>query len=127
MDVTRTQAGVYVGAGAATATAFTALKHGVGPKALGLGLATGAAIGVTETLVQGATGSSELGWLAAATGGTAIGAGLLGMMAKDADMSIGKARGVGAIIGGATGILAPVVAGMVLAQLEPEPAAAPTA
>src|SRR6476660_2189671 len=51
MDVTRTQAAVYVGAGAATATAFTALKHGLAPKALGLGVATGIVAGGTQTLV----------------------------------------------------------------------------
>lgn len=118
MDVTTTQVAAYVGAGAATATGLTALRHGAGGKAMALGVATGVVAGGLQSLVQGATGRSELGWAASAVGGAAAGALIVGSLASPG-MSAMRARGIGAVIGGATGVLAPVLAGMVLAQLQP--------
>lgn len=117
MEVTRTQAAAYVGAGAATAAALTALRHGGGGKALALGVTTGIVAGALQATTQGATGSSELGWGAATLGGALAGAVLLGGIGGPGLSPI-QARGIGAVIGGATGVFAPVIAGMVLAQTQ---------
>lgn len=117
MDVTSTQAVAYVGAGAATGTGVTALRHGSRGTALALGVATGVAAGSAQALVQGSTGSSELGWGAAMLTGAAAGALLLGGIGGPG-ISPMKARGIGALIGVTTGVFAPIVAGMALAQLE---------
>ena len=118
MDVSTTQAAAYVGAGTATALGFTALRHGANGKALALGAATGLVAGGMQSFVQGKTGSSELGWAAAAATGAVGGALLLGGSFGRTGLTPIQARGIGAGIGLATGIFAPIVAGMVLAQLE---------
>jgi hypothetical protein len=118
MEITTNQVAAYVGAGAATGAGFSALRHGVAAKPLALGIATGAIAGGVQSLVQEKTGSSELGWAAAAGTGALAGAALLGGFARPG-MSPMQARGIGAAIGGITGILAPIVAGVVLAQLQP--------
>lgn len=117
MELTRTQGAIYVGAGIGTAVGFTALRHGGSPKALALGAATGLLTGGVQSFVQARTGSSELGWAAAAGGGAIGGALLLGGLGA-AGMSPLKARGIGAAIGVATGVFAPIVGGIVLAQIE---------
>lgn len=118
MEVTTTQAVAYVGAGTATAVGFTALRHGSNGKALALGAATGLAAGGVQSFVQAKTGSSELGWAAAAGTGAVAGALLLGSSFGRPGLTPVQARGIGAGIGLATGIFAPIVAGMVLAQLD---------
>lgn len=118
MEITKSRVAAYVGVGAATGVGFTALRHGVAATPLALGLATGAIAGGVQSLVHEKSGSSELGWGASAGSGIAAGAVLLGGFARPG-MSPMQARGIGAVIGGITGVLAPVVAGVVLAQLEP--------
>jgi hypothetical protein len=120
IDVARTA--VYVGAGGAVGGGFAALGSSGSKVTVGLGIATGVLAGGVQTFVHERTGSSELGWLAAIGSGSAAGAVLLGGMAKAGATPI-AARGVGAAIGGTIGILAPVVAGMVLAQLREAPGA----
>lgn len=118
MDVTRTQGTAYVAAGAATGAGLAALRHGSRPAAIALGVATGVAAGGVQAWTQGRSGSSELGWGAAMLGGTAAGALLLGGFGGQGVSPL-KARGIGALIGGATGVFAPVFAGIALAQLQP--------
>jgi len=118
MGVTKTQAAAYVGAGAVTATAVAALRHGTSPKVLALGAATGIAAGSVETLVQSKTDASELGWIASIGTGAAGGAALLGGLSKAQGFAPMKAYGIGAGLGAAAGVFAPIVAGTVLAQLD---------
>lgn len=116
MEISPVTIAAYTGAGAATAAGFTALRYGRGPGTLALGAATGLAAGAAQSAVQWKTGSSELGWAAAVGTGALAGGLLLGGLAGPG-MSQLKARGVGMAIGGIAGVLAPVVAGMALAQL----------
>lgn len=119
MEIDVTRSAVYVGAGAAVGGGFAALRAGGGNHGLiGLGVATGIAAGAVEAAVHEKTGSSELGWLASIGTGAATGALLLGGLAPPALSPI-RARGVGAAIGAGAGLLAPVVAGIVLAQIRP--------
>ena len=117
MEISTTQIATYVGAGGAMGAGFSALRHGAKPSAIGLGIATGVAAGGVQSFVQANTGSSELGWLAAMGSGAVAGAALLGGFASPG-MSPMKARGIGAAIGLGAGLLAPVAAGIVLAQLQ---------
>lgn len=117
MELTRTQAVAYVGAGGAMGAGFAALGHGASPKAIALGAATGIAAGGVQSYVQHASGSSELGWCASIAGGAVAGGLLLAGLAPSGTRPL-AARGVGALVGAASGILAPVAAGMVLAQLQ---------
>ncbi len=113
IDVTRSAA--YVGAGAAVGGGFAALRAGRDGGAIGRGVATGVLAGSVQSYVTERTGSSELGWLAAIGSGAATGAVLLSGLAP-ATLGPMGARGFGAAVGATTGLLAPVVAGMVLAQ-----------
>jgi hypothetical protein len=119
MEISGTRVATYVGAGAATGVAFTAVRHGGAKAPLALGLVTGAITGGVQSFVHEKTGSSELGWLAAVGTGVVSGALLLGGFARPG-MSPMQARGIGAAIGGVSGLLAPVAAGIVLAQLQPD-------
>ena len=117
LSIKPSHATAYVLAGGATAVGFTALRHGSAPKALMLGAATGMVSGIVQSAVQNFTGSSELGWAAAAGGGAVAGAVLLGGLGRAGTTPI-AARGIGAAIGAATGVFAPIIAGMALAQIE---------
>ena len=121
LSITPLQGATYVAAGAATAVGFTALRHGSTPKALLLGAATGVVAGAAQSATQAYTGSSELGWAAAAGGGALAGAVMLGGLSRQAGFGPIAARGIGAAIGAATGVFAPIVAGMVLAQIQGVP------
>ncbi|MCW2921167.1 MAG: hypothetical protein JWL76_1041 [Thermoleophilia bacterium] len=116
MEISKTRAAAYVGAGAAVGGGFAALRAGGSVTAIGLGVATGIVASGVQTAVEAKTGSSELGWGASITGGAVAGAFLLKGLAP-AGLSPIAARGVGAAIGAAAGLLAPVAAGIVLAQL----------
>jgi hypothetical protein len=113
--------GAYVVAGGATAVGFTALRHGSAPKALMLGAVTGITAGAVQSGVQGMTGSSELGWAAAVGTGAVTGAVLLGPLSRRMGSGPIASRGIGAAIGAATGVFAPIVAGIVLSQLGQQP------
>lgn len=117
LQLTPVQGAAYVFAGGATAMGLTALRHGSAPKALALGAATGIATAAAQSATQAFTGSSELGWLAATGTGALAGAILLGGLGSSGVTPI-AARGIGAAIGAATGVFAPVIAGIGLAQLE---------
>jgi hypothetical protein len=117
IDATRTVA--YVGAGAAVGGGFAALRAGGSAKLVAMGVATGVAAGAAQTLVHEGTGSSELGWLGSIGTGAVAGAVLLPGLTPGARSPL-AARGIGAAIGAGAGLLAPVVAGMVLAQLRPD-------
>jgi hypothetical protein len=119
LSITPLQGGAYVVAGGATAVGFTALLHGTAPKALALGAATGIVAGAVQSGVQGTTGSSALGWAAAVGTGAVTGAVLLGPLSRRMGSTPIAARGIGAVIGAATGVFAPIVAGIVLAQVQP--------
>jgi hypothetical protein len=119
MEISGTRVATYVGAGAATSVAFTALRHGGSKAPLALGLATGVIAGGVQSLVHEKSGSSELGWVAAVGTGVVAGAVLLGGFGRPG-LSPMQARGIGAAIGGVSGLLAPVAAGIVLAQLNPD-------
>lgn len=120
MDISRTQVGAYVGAGVTLGAGFTALRS-TAPKALALGAATGLVAGAAQSFVHDRTGSSELGWGAAALAGAGTGA-LLLRGSVGHGLSPLKAGGIGAGIGLATGVFAPIVAGVLLAQLQPDAA-----
>ena len=117
MELTRTQAIAYVGAGGALGAGFAAVRSGTSPRGLALGVVTGVAAGGVQSYVQHATGSSELGWGASLATGAVAGVALLGGLSPAGTRPM-AARGIGALIGAATGLLAPVAAGMVLAQLK---------
>ena len=116
MEISKTRTAAYVGAGAAVGGGFAALRAGGSGKAIGLGVATGVVASAVQSGVEARTGSSELGWAASITGGAIAGALLLKGLAPAGVTPI-AARGVGAAIGAAAGLLAPVAAGIVLAQL----------
>lgn len=117
MDVNSTQAIAYVGAGGLVGGGLAAVRHGVHPLPVALGLTTGLIAGGVQTAVQSSTGSSELGWGAAFGSGTVAGAVLLGGLAHEGTTPF-RARAVGAGIGAATGLFAPIAASIVLAQLQ---------
>lgn len=116
LEISKTRAAAYVGAGAAVGGGFAALRAGGSPKIIGLGVATGVAASAVQSAVEAKTGSSELAWGASITGGAVAGAFLLTGLAPIGLTPIAQ-RGVGAAIGAAAGLLAPVAAGIVLAQL----------
>lgn len=116
MEISPVTIAAYTGAGAATAAGFTALRYGRATGPIALGTATGLVAGAAQSAVQWKTGSSELGWAAAVGSGAIAGGLLLGGLAGPGVSPV-KAGGVGMAIGGIAGILAPVFAGMALAQL----------
>ena len=118
MEMSNSRAIAYVGAGAAVGGGFSALRGGMHGRVIALGAATGAASAGVQTAVEAKTGSSVLGWGAAIGGGAFAGALLLRGLAPPTFTPIAQ-RGVGAAIGAVTGLLAPIAAGMVLAQLAP--------
>lgn len=116
MEIAKTRAAAYVGAGAVVGGGFAALRAGGSGKVIGLGIATGIAASAIQVAVEARTRSSELGWGASITGGAFAGAFLLTGLAPIGLTPIAQ-RGVGAAIGAAAGLLAPVAAGIVLAQM----------
>jgi hypothetical protein len=118
LSITPTQGAAYVVAGGVAGTAFTALRHGTSPKVLLLGAATGLVSGSVQSMVQATTGSSELGWAAAAGTGAVAGAVLLGPLSRASGATPLAARGIGALIGAAGGVFAPIAAGIILAQIQ---------
>ncbi len=119
MEITKTRAAAYVGAGAAVGGGFAALRAGGSGKAIALGVASGVVAAGVQTAVEARTGSSELAWGASILGGAAAGALLLRGLAPAGISPIAKS-GVGAAIGAGAGLLAPVAAGILLAQIAPE-------
>jgi hypothetical protein len=80
-----------------------------------LGVTTGIAVGSAQSYVQGATGSGELGWAAAVGAGALTGGVVLGSL-RGSSASPMRARGMGMMMGAATGVFGPIAAGIVLAQ-----------
>ncbi len=117
MEISKSRAAAYLGAGAAIGGGFAALS-GSGTMIV-LGAATGIVAGTVQTAVETATGAGELGWGASIATGAVAGAFLLKGLASAALTPIAQ-RGVGAAIGATAGMLAPVAAGMVLAQFSPD-------
>ncbi|MCB0879488.1 MAG: hypothetical protein KDC46_11000 [Thermoleophilia bacterium] len=120
MQVDRTQTMLLAGAGAGMGVGFTALRHGASPKALALGLATGVVASAANSYTQSSTGVPEFGLAASILGGAASGALLLGGAGMPHPGATPLAsRGLGAVIGAAAGLLGPIAAGIVLAQIRP--------
>ncbi len=116
MEIDGTRAGLYVGFGALTGISFTAVRHGFNPKALALGAATGILAGAAQAGVEQLSGSGGKGMAASTAVGALVGAALLGRVSTTgAAASYGKAT----VIGAAAGLLGPIAAGMVLAQVQP--------
>jgi hypothetical protein len=73
-----------------------------------------------QSFVQAQTGSTELGWAAAAASGLASGVLLLGHLPASG-AAAGGSRPISAVVGAATGVFGPILAAMFLAQVTPSP------
>lgn len=119
MEISKTRIAAYVGAGATVGGGFAAIGAGRSPRVIALGVATGVAAAAAHTAVESQIGANGLGVGASLLTGAAMGALLLRGIASP-NLSPIAQRGIGAAIGATVGVLAPVAAGILLAQVAPD-------
>lgn len=114
MEISKSRIAAYVGSGAAVGGLVGAAR---GPRAIAFGIATGAAAGAVHSMVENQTGPGLRAWGASIAGGAVAGALLLSGFAPSSMLKPLSQRAFGAGLGATAGLFAPVVAGVLLAQL----------